>query len=188
LWRSQPARTDATDAAVRVPQNHRASGSTCPAGRGAGSVCTTLEGGGGGTCQLDSDCAAGSNGRCFSPNGPIAECSPTACSYDECQSDADCPGLVPCECRGDAQSSDANACVAGGNCATDADCGRHGFCSPGAYAQFCATPIYFCHTDADTCLDDSDCPAPAASGPPQTCNYDSQAHHFACGDVCIAPP
>jgi hypothetical protein len=185
---SQPARTDATDAAVRVPQTHRASRSACPAGRGAGSVCTTLESGGGGTCQLDSDCTAGPNGRCFSPQGPIAECSPTACSYDQCQSDSDCPALVPCECRGDAQSSGANTCVTGGNCATDADCGPQGFCSPGAYAKFCATPIYFCHTAADTCLDDSDCPAPDASGPLQTCNYDSQAHHFACGDICIAPP
>jgi hypothetical protein len=185
------ARTDAADAAVRVPQNHRASGSTCPAGRGAGSVCTNLEGGGGGTCQLDSDCTAGESGRCFSPQSPFADCSPTACSYDQCQSDIDCPTLVPCECRDSAQSSAANQCVTGGNCATDADCGPQGFCSPGAYVALCQTPVYFCHTAADTCLDDSDCPREADAGlypPPRACTYDSQAHHFACGDACIPPP
>lgn len=80
------------------------------------------------------------------------------------------------------------SCVTGGNCATDSDCGAGGYCSPGAFSSFCAVPIYFCHTAGDTCLDDSTCGPADGSTILQTCNYDTQAGHFACSDTCIAPP
>jgi hypothetical protein len=174
---------------ARVPIIHRAVGSACPSQRGPGLVCTGGTSTGTNQCVTDGDCSAGTNGRCFSPNGPgPGACSPTICSYDQCQSDSDCAALVPCECRS-SQSDGANLCVAGGNCATDSDCGPQGYCSPGALTDYCATPIYFCHSANDTCVDDSDCRAIVAdSGILQTCNYDSQSGHFACGDTCIPPP
>jgi len=178
------------DASTRVPRIHRPAGSICPSARGAGMICDDGSTISANPCAVDSDCAAGTNGRCFSPNGPGGlHCTPTFCSYDGCQSDADCPAKVPCECRASAQDSSPNSCVTGGNCATDSDCGPGGTCSPGAFMDFCAVPVYFCHTAGDTCIDDSDCP-PKPNGPivTQTCNYDSQANHFACGDVCLVPP
>jgi len=176
------------DGSIRVPAVHRASGSACPTARGAGNICTGGIDQGTNACLTDSDCTAGTNGRCFSPNGPGAPgCSPTACSYDDCSSDSDCPARVPCLCRSSAADSNANVCAAGGNCAVDADCGPGGYCSPGGFADFCSTPIYFCHTPADTCVDDSDC-AQSGSGPLQACNYDVPSGHFACSEVCIAPP
>jgi hypothetical protein len=150
-------------------------------------VCTGGPDAGVNECGVDSDCSAGTNGRCFSPNGPIAACSPTSCSYDQCSSDADCPAGVPCECRPSGGDSEANLCVGGGNCAVDADCGPHGYCSPGSATDYCSTPIYFCHTFADTCMDDNDC-SPSVSGYSRTCNYDAQGGHFACSEACIPPP
>jgi hypothetical protein len=174
----------------RVPMIHRTAGSICPTQRGPGYVCTGGTSAGTNECVTDGDCTAGSNGRWFSPNGPgPGACRPTACSYDRCQGDSDCPSQVPCECRASSKSDAANICVAGGNCATDADCGPHGYCSPGAFADYCSVPVYFCHSGSDTCVDDLDCRAIVAdSGILQTCNYDSQNGHFACGDACIPPP
>ena len=40
---------------------------------------------------------------------------------------------------------------------------------------------YFCHTDEDECVDDSDCP----SG--DECSYDTVKKHWAC-DYCLVPP
>lgn len=178
----------AGDGSIRVPALHRASGSACPTARGAGSVCTLDLGTGPNACLVDSDCTAGTNGRCFSPNGPGGvRCMPTACSYDDCSSDSDCPSRVPCLCRDSAADSNANLCVTGGNCAVDADCGPGGYCSPGGYDDFCSTPVYFCHTPADTCIDNTDC-AQSGSRPVLACNYDLRSGHFACSEVCIAPP
>jgi hypothetical protein len=69
----------------------------------------------------------------------------------------------------------------------DADCGPGGSCSPGGFSDFCFTPVYFCHTTKDTCVDNSDCPR-SGTGYPQSCNYDPANGHFACGDACVAPP
>jgi hypothetical protein len=181
--------SDASGSPV-VPTNHRASGSVCPAQRGAGSICSGEGPGDAATnvCEVDSDCTAGKNGRCFSPDGPLPACSPTSCSYDDCQSDSDCPSHVPCECRASSTDSSANLCVTGGNCAVDSDCGANGYCSPGAFTDFCGVPIYFCHTAMDTCINDSDCPPVTKTSVLQGCNYDPQLGHFACSDVCLAPP
>ena len=176
------------DGLARVPAVHRVAGSICPSQRGAGMICTGGRDGGVNACATDTDCTAGTNGRCFSPNGPGAPgCSPTSCSYDQCSSDSNCPARVPCLCRASAGDSNANVCVTGGNCAVDSDCGPNGYCSPGGFADFCFTPIYFCHTAVDACTDDTDCAQPS-SGYRQSCNYDTTTGHFSCSDTCVAPP
>lgn len=130
------------------------------------------------------------------------------CSYDTCNSDADCPSKVPCACRESGEDSRANACVTESNCAVDADCGPDGYCSPSVVNDFCNCPTtalcpdsaacyadgtkvpcvcgdscghgYYCHTPNDTCLDDSDC----AQG---TCNYDRLDQLWRCA-ICWPIP
>ena len=121
---------------IRVPLVHRASGATCPAQRGPGSMCSGEGGLSLAECGSDGDCTAGMNGRCSLPDGPPPTCT-RFCSYDQCQSDADCPTHVPCECRDSASSTEANLCVTGGNCAVDSDCGPVGYCSPGILDGLC---------------------------------------------------
>src|SRR5580692_1375818 len=136
--------------AARVPLNHRASGATCPAGRGPGSTSATFCPADGGTpeggaivgqrlCSVDGDCTAGTNGRCFLQGGPVTDCG-TVCSYDACGSDSDCPGDEPCECRTSASDAQANSCLTGGNCRLDSDCGPGGYCSPSQVDSFCFCP------------------------------------------------
>jgi hypothetical protein len=209
----------ASDAqSARVPLNHRASGISCPAQRAPGSPasdpCTndgelsvaTL---GGAACTSDSDCTAGSNGRCNPVGAPIAICGAT-CTYDACASDSDCPDNQACDCRPSASASSANSCLTGGNCRVDSDCGSAGYCSPSQVNNFCFCPSpalcadgggvcydgnqqvscacgdscghsYFCHTKSDRCVDDSDCDAG------QTCNYDTVNARWDCGTCWPVP-
>jgi len=197
----------------RVPLNHRPSSAACSAQRAAvtpaacgcpdggsnalvrpdGSVCLC------GSCGQDSDCSAGANGRC-GELGPIAY---LGCSYDECLTDSDCEGGVPCACRGSAASGAPNVCQTGSSCAVDSDCGPGGYCSPSLVDNLCSCPStalcpdsgtacsangspvpcacgdscahgYFCHAPCDTCVDDGDC------GNQGTCNYDSVDHRWEC--------
>jgi len=200
-----------TDAGTkRAPEQHRPMSALCPQARGSG--LPSLEGcspdAGDGLsprCWQDSDCTAGKNGRCIS-GGPIACMS--GCSYDTCNSDADCPSKVPCACRASAADLDANACVTESNCAIDADCGPEGYCSPSVVNDFCDCPVaalctdsgacyaggtkvscacgdscghgYYCHTPSDTCLDDSDCDR-------GTCNYDRLDKRWTCA-ICWPIP
>jgi hypothetical protein len=172
---------------IRVPAVHRSAASTCPAQRAPGWICNDGPEMASAQCATDGDCTGGTNGRCSSPSGggPPPGCTPF-CSYDQCQSDADCPTHVPCECRSAPESNEANICVPGGNCAVDSDCGPVGYCSPDASGGLCGHPIYFCHTPKDTCTDDGDC-RPSASGITQACVYDARAGHFACGFPCFPP-
>jgi hypothetical protein len=66
----------------------------------------------------------------------------------------------------------------------DAVCGVGGFCSPSQYGQWCGT-VYYCHTPADTCLNDSDCPS---VGVYPGCNFDPAMQHWACGGGCGPVP
>ena len=157
-----------------------------------------------GACGQDSDCTAGTNGRC-GEEGPAAY---LICSYDQCFADSDCEGGVPCTCRGTAARP--NLCQTGSNCTVDADCGPGGYCSPSLVnnACFCdstqpcsdaggcsrvngiSVPCecgdtcahgYFCHTRCDACVDDSDC------GGPATCNYDAVDQRWEC-NYCLGIP
>jgi hypothetical protein len=166
----------------RVPVNHRATGMACPEERGPGMIQPACDSEGFVlVCENDSDCTAGDNGRCeplpFSPVG----CQ-VGCSYDECFKDTDCPAGQPCDCRASATDNTANVCVSGSQCQVDADCGPGGYCSPsGGYGTFGCDVAYFCHTAADTCVDDTDCEAPG-------CQYDSTAGYWRCGGKGCAPP
>lgn len=114
----------------RVPARHRSAGSTCLADRGPGvdlPQCADRNSGATPGCTRDADCTNGTRGRCLAYGGPA--CS-SACTYDTCSSDSDCPSNQPCECRASTSSSQPNACVTEGDCRVDADCGAGGYCSP----------------------------------------------------------
>jgi hypothetical protein len=171
------------DASRRTPLLHRAAGVACPTGRGPGlSICDCIGSVGRclcapGECGQDSNCTTGISGRCLM-NGPAPI---TACSYDTCFSDSDCPAKTPCVCRSSASGSEPNSCLTGSDCRVDSDCGPGNFCSPSQYGQWCGF-TYHCHTASDTCLDDSDC---VGAG----CNFNKQTGHWACGGDCgPAPP
>lgn len=162
---------------AQAPSSHRATGTTCPAGRGPGALTPGCpDAGVPPACTSDADCTAGRNGRCL-PTPGLA-CAPQ-CSYDACQSDADCAGEA-CICRMSSDDPSANVCATG-NCATDADCGPGGFCSPSGLLDACGIG-YYCHTPNDTCLDDADC---ASS---EGCSFDPHALAWACAVTCTRPP
>jgi hypothetical protein len=134
------------------------------------------------SCLADSDCTAGSNGRCDSAFRNIYSC---VCSYDTCTTDADCAQLGgPCQCRPEAQTAGqgiaapmttaTNFCL-GGNCRVDADCGPGGYCSPsfGSCGAFGGVVGYYCHTAHDKCIDDADCSI--------DCRFDPMTNVWACG-------
>jgi hypothetical protein len=163
------------------PQNHRAAGEACPSQRGPGTLppCD-FDAGPPPACLSDTDCTAGTNGRCQHPDLTPAQCI-VACSYDECASDSDCPSGVPCACRTSATDSTANTCVTGSQCRVDSDCAS-GYCSPSSgYGSFGCGTAYFCHTSSDTCVDDTDCDA-------ALCEFDSDAGHWLCGGPRCSPP
>jgi len=125
------------------------------------------------------------NGRCFPWEGLVSE---GGCSYDECFADSGCGAGTPCICRSSATDNSANVCDVGGNCAVDSDCGKGGYCSPSVGG-------YFCHTVADLCVNDSDCPSPdAGTDTTSTCTsytacaYSSQSIRWECTQVYECPP
>jgi hypothetical protein len=143
--------------AGRVPLNHRPSDAQCSTAAPPGDCAGPYPDGGG--CASDSDCAdAGTNGRCINPGGGPA--APCFCTYDRCLGDTDCPSGQTCACHGAPYTDDAgNTCVKG-NCRVDADCGAGEYCSPSSTTGICGDSLagYYCHTAADLCIDDSDCP------------------------------
>ena len=166
----------------RVPLRHRASATTCPAGRGSEESQIPDAGGNLGSCSSDSDCTQGTNGRCTWSNGGAHILS---CTYDQCGADSDCTGTV-CVCRADSSSTDVNFCGSSkSGCRVDADCGAGGYCSPSESSDtfcFSADSAYFCHTSSDECIDDADC------GADGSCNFDPTAKHWKCGSLCSPPP
>ena len=136
--------TDDTDPGVE-PDNHRPDDEMCDNERAVTLPPIPFDA----ECLTDSDCVDGANGRC-TPDRFGA-----SCTYDECFSDSDCGGNA-CVCEGG--RSDNNVCFPG-NCATDSDCGLNGYCSPtfGGCGNYSGVVAYFCHTENDTCLNDSEC-------------------------------
>jgi hypothetical protein len=167
----------------RVPLRHRATATACTAPRPA-STCDP-----GGVpmseCANDSQCAAGTNGRCV--GNPHDGCR---CNYDACVNDADCAMGGACECRlAGRGAAGANACIPG-NCRVDADCGPRGFCSPtlGDCGDFGGLSGYYCHTPTDECVDDADCASQDAGFLGQTpyCAYSRQVGHWRCSSQACA--
>ena len=125
-----------------------------------------------GMCMSHDDCTDGANGRCTV--GRFA-----FCSYDECFSDADCPADELCACDGG--RGGGNACIMAG-CHTTADCSGSHACAPslGSCGNYSPPVGYWCHTDADTCTVDADCPASGMGPGPGYCAYSRELGHWAC--------
>jgi hypothetical protein len=155
-----------------VPANHRSSDAECstPAPAGNCSIVGNLPVG----CHSDSDCTAGTNGRCNNGHGGPAGC---LCNYDTCSVDTDCPSSQTCACHGSAYTDgDGNVCVPG-NCRVDADCGAQGYCSPSVSVTSCGLLAgYYCHTAEDVCVIDADC----ASQPGAMCMYSTTESQWEC--------
>jgi len=175
-----------------VPLNHRAAGACCPSQRGPGPSGQPYPPGS--SCLSDSQCVGGVNGRCSPDEGLVGL---GGCSYDECFTNSDCPSGTPCVCRSSASDNGANTCApAGGNCVVDSDCGPDSYCSPSPPSSCYERTLYYCHTAADTCINDADCAFadgggfPSASSPSvsATCTYDIQAQKWGCGQESCFPP
>jgi hypothetical protein len=179
-----PPATNAPDA--HVPQYHRAAALCCPVDRAPGSTCEPDAAMDPSGCIRDSDCTQGTNGRClvlpylqpgtglYEPDGAfvvpgIFGCM-GECTYDQCFSDQDCPGHVPCDCRTPLFFGNMNLCVTGSQCSVDSDCGPGGFCTFSGNA-------YFCHQPSDVCFNDSDCPQGTWGA---TCKFDTGTSHWIC--------
>ena len=191
--------------AERVPAEHRSVAGVCTEARGPGAVtasanCPNAPA----ACAQDSDCTAGKNGRCFSDTHG---CTSVRCSYDGCSSDTDCAENEACACRVSGAASTPTLCVSA-QCRVDADCGVDRFCSPSLVHDPCAYPPealctpadgacspgpclcgdsrahgYFCHTQNDTCVNDSDCNTASGS----SCAYDRIENRWTCTGARICP-
>jgi hypothetical protein len=135
-------------------------------------------------CMRDSDCTAGTNGRC----DPMLRINGCQCSYDQCFADSDCTTSAgPCECRPTTSImagqvapgvTPTNVCK-GGNCRVDKDCGGGaGYCSPslGACGNYAGVIGYYCHTPQDKCTDDADCAAQGGGD----CRFDQVSAAWLC--------
>jgi len=191
---------------TNAPVSHRATSACCSAERGPGpsgqpylyceATATVCPSPSATTCASDSECTSGVNGRCFPFEGQVG---PGGCSYDECFTDSGCGARIPCICRGSSTDNNANVCDVGGNCAVDSDCGQDGYCSPSVQVvpnqmpNVCwGSAPYYCHTAADLCINDSDCPASDAGAPPfpptYTCAYSPQDSRWECMQAVCAYP
>lgn len=135
----------------------------------------------------------GQNGRCLGAPSLVVSGVPesgtqamlyctTVCSYDECFTDSDCEGGVPCGCRLQSIQGSPNMCLAASQCAVDSNCSPPAFCSPSPVVGL-VDVAYFCHTPNDTCVDDSDCQNPPAGWPwpgPGTCVFSQKAGDWGC--------
>ena len=170
-----------------APSSHRARGASCapspvgpePVIPDVGVAGTTAF-----TCAMNEACTLHSGGRWVYNSGDcgepcIATAPSSACLYDTCAADADCPKASVCVCG---QGGPApNACSVVGNCRVDADC-PSGFCSPSV--DGCAAfNGYFCHTASDECNVDADC---ANSGSFARCVVDVSSAAWKCSPVGCA--
>jgi len=136
-------------------------------------------------CRAHTDCTSGENGRCVG-NGHDG----WRCTYDSCFADSDCSGGTSdapqlCECEGGSRS-DNNVCLPGG-CRVDADCGAAGYCSPsfGDCGNFFGVVGYYCHTNTDECLNDTDCNADG-SHPQAYCAFKPTVGRWQCSNLnCV---
>jgi hypothetical protein len=172
-----------------VPAFHRATAAACSA-QGTDGAVTTPATDGGSPGQVAPDAAVNVPCLTASDCGPcptgVVRClvrspaQPNACVCDQCNSDQDCPSTEACLCFQTtwARYPAGNTCVQG-NCRVDSDCGAGGYCSP--TVSGCGYGAYYCHTPADTCLNDTDC-----AGSSIGCVYSPTTGAWGCASiVCI---
>jgi len=158
------------DASTEVPTNHRPDDSQCAGVPAAGTCSIDIMMA---ACSQDSQCTAGTNGRCIESMGGALYCS---CSYDTCQVDTNCPAGQLCACHGSPYlGGNGNTCEPG-NCRVDSDCGPQGYCSPSGGGGCGGLGGYYCHTSKDTCVNDSDC----ASQGPDICAWSAGDGRWEC--------
>lgn len=166
-----------TDAAPsKVPTNHRTDDSQCATPTPAGNCPIQVMPMGSGACSKDTDCTAGTNGRCVEEGGGALYCG---CTYDTCAGDSACATGEVCACHGSAYvGGQGNTCEPG-NCRVDSDCGVNGYCSPSINPMSCGSLLgYYCHTAADECVNDTDCTGGAQG--PNVCAWSSTVNHWQC--------
>ncbi|MFT6397600.1 MAG: hypothetical protein ACJAYU_002354 [Bradymonadia bacterium] len=155
---------------IPTPDNHRAEPEICDETRPATEFLPGPDDGGDWPCNQDADCTEGNNGRCSAMPRFGWDCT-----YDDCFDDAGC-GETVCGCGAD-WGSDANSCYSG-DCQVDSDCGDNGFCSPSfdSCGYYAGVVSYFCHTEEDECLNDSDCSAESEG----YCMFNSSGDRWVC--------
>ena len=151
-----PAMVGPPPSGFEIPPLHRASAYPCATQRGE---APAMDGGPYksvyGKCVSDTECTAGTNGRCDNAYNSMA----CECDYDQCDSDDACGGSAVCACRNDATERAPNICLHSGNCRLDADC-RGGYCSPTRLiGDTCdgRNQAYYCSTVKDECTTDAQC-------------------------------
>ena len=171
----------AFDGTGRIPKRHRPAPVACPTDRPPGKPADAgVVDAVGSECFTDSDCTAGSNGRCSFDSFQLVD----LCSYDLCFADTDCATGEVCVCRADLGSPSrherppGHACERG-TCVVDADCGPNGYCSPNVVVG-CESVLtgWYCHTKDDRCIDDEDCNM--GDGRYLGCKYDPVVGFWAC--------
>lgn len=156
-----------------IAEKHRAVAAACDSASAPG-VGTP---GAGGACDRDSDCKGGRNGRCMPKLGMSA--TGNECEYDACFSDAECKSGETCTC-GIREPWPARHRCQPSNCRVDRDCGPKGFCSPSKHALASKTVEgWYCHTDDDECMNDSDCPS-EVPGRTDYCGYNANKERWVC--------
>jgi hypothetical protein len=145
---------------TEVPTTHRPTAIACsPTTNGP-----PVPDGGTQECATNADCANDA-GSLFTT------CLRGRCAFDQCLSDADCGNGDVCGCASDYYGGlgeyNSNVCVTA-NCHVDADCGPGGYCSPSQGGHCESFTGFYCHTKADTCVD--------------------QANDCVCGDICVYSP
>jgi hypothetical protein len=126
---------------------------------------------------------AGCGGTTAQNHRPLAATCPTSGPGDECTKDADCANNGVCSCAGNTfgwAHATKNSCVPA-NCHRDADCAAGHSCSPTVSAgcgSFYGVQGFYCHTDTDRCVNDSDCPK--QNGAAGYCAYSPQVGYWSC--------
>jgi hypothetical protein len=183
--KTDAARPPADGSTPAVPTNHRPTPVACSTTRGPGmtSDAGAFDASFPGQCDTDSQCTAGTNGRCLK----LGDVSGGTCTYDACATDSQCGTGKVCVCGTSAGSDGrtANQCVVS-NCEVDSDCGPDGYCSPTESMGCGASGVvgYFCHTAADECTNDGDCAGATTDGGPRPgggyCAWDGTSSKWTC--------
>ncbi len=174
---------DAATKPLPAPTDHRSHGSQCePTAPGAEPGLTEVDAGAGlFMCRTNEECTAHPGGRCIWNSGACGEpCAPrppsSACAYDQCAIDTNCPNASACICGSGGLST--NSCAPVGTCRVDADCAT-GYCSPGKDPCTGGLTGFFCHTPRDECTNDNDCADATGVAAPK-CVVDARTHVWTC--------